>query len=60
MNRAEIERVLAESLSTPMPPEDVDRLAEGVRWLREQARMLRALPLDEVEPTWPPSVEEGE
>lgn len=60
MNRAEIERVLAESVSTPIPPEDVDRLAEGVRMLREQTGILRALPLDEVEPTWPPSAEEGE
>ena len=59
VDRAEVERVLEESLSAPLPPEDVDRLVEGVRMLRAQTALLRALALEELEPAWPPSAEES-
>ena len=59
VNRAEVERVLEESLSAPLSEEDVDRLVEGVRMLRAQTAVLRSLPLEELEPAWPPAVEEN-
>ena len=59
MNRAEIERVLEDNLSVRLPAEEVDKLVERIRQQEEQAALLRALPLQDVEPACPPAVEES-
>lgn len=58
MTRAEVERILRENLSVPLPPEDVDDLMERLEYLWEQGERLRELPLLQVEPPLLPSLEE--
>ena len=53
MSRVEIERILAESLSTPLEPEELEELVRRVLLQEELAALLRALPLEEEEPLLP-------
>jgi len=52
MNRAQIEETLACKLSTPLPAEELEDVVQRVALLEEQAALLRALPLGDVEPSW--------
>jgi hypothetical protein len=58
VDRAEVERVLKASLSSPIGAEELEELMEWLRFRAEQARQLRSLALGEEEPSLPPSLEE--
>ena len=58
IDRTYVEQVLAESLSEPVSPDEVAELVRRLAFYEEQVARVRVLPLEEVEPWLPPSLEE--
>jgi hypothetical protein len=50
-------RVLAQSISTPLTPEELAELRERVAQQEEMSRLLQSVPLDGEDPHWPPGEE---
>ena len=59
MNRADVERILRSSLSSPLTPEKAEQLLARVRMQERENERLREVRLDEEEPAPGLSMEEG-
>ena len=58
MRLEEIDRILDESLSALLSTEEREDTLRRIRFLEEEAALLREQALAEEEPGWPPTVEE--
>jgi len=59
MDEDEIRRVLSGALSQPLSRAEIRAVARRVEMIRDDAEQVRRLPLQGVEPGWPPPEREA-